>query len=54
LLAVVEKQFGANSPQLLSSLNQEAKVFRRMGRDKEAEEVDTRVAAIRSAVSNPN
>ncbi len=54
LLAVIEKQFGATSPQLVAGLNQEAKAFRRMGRAKEAAEVETRVAAIRSAATSPN
>lgn len=49
LITVLEKQYGANSPQLVSTLTSEAQVLRTMGRPKEAESVEDRLASIRSA-----
>ena len=49
LLAVLEKQFGANSPEVVSTLTSEAQVLRTLGRPKEAESVEDRLASIRSA-----
>jgi hypothetical protein len=49
LLAVLEKQYGANSPEVVSTLTSEAQVLRTLGRPKEAESVEDRLASIRSA-----
>lgn len=48
LIAVLEKQFGPNSPQLAGTLDKEAQTLRTLGRTKEAAEMDERLASIRS------
>ena len=54
LLAVAEKQFGPNSPQLAPVLRSEARTLRTLGRAKEAADVESRLASIRSAtMSSP-
>jgi hypothetical protein len=50
LITVLEKQYGANSPQLVSTLTSEAQVLRPLGRPKEAASVEDRLASIRSAI----
>jgi len=54
MIAVLEKQFGANSPQLVSTLTSEAHTLRSLGRPKEATDVENRLASIRSATMNPH
>jgi hypothetical protein len=54
LLAVLEKQFGPNSPQLATTLTSEAHALRSLGRSQEAADVENRLASIRSAtISTP-
>jgi tetratricopeptide (TPR) repeat protein len=54
LLAVAEKQFGPDSPQLAPVLSSEARTLRTLGRAKEAADVESRLASIRSAtMSSP-
>lgn len=48
MIAVIEKQYGPDSPQLASTLANEAKTLRSLGRVKEAAEVEDRLASIRS------
>jgi tetratricopeptide (TPR) repeat protein len=52
LLVVLEKQFGPNSPQLVSTLTSEAQALRNLGRAKEAADVEDRLASIRSSTMN--
>jgi hypothetical protein len=49
LLAVLEKQFGPNSPQLATTLTSEAHALHSLRREKEAADVENRLASIRSA-----
>jgi tetratricopeptide (TPR) repeat protein len=51
-LAILEKQYGPNSPQLASTLTSEARALRGLGRAKEAEDVENRLASIRSSTMN--
>jgi tetratricopeptide (TPR) repeat protein len=52
LLVVLEKQFGPNSPQLVSTLASEAQALRNLRRPKEAADVEDRLASIRSSTMN--
>lgn len=54
LLTVLEKQYGANSPVIVSVLENDSKALRGMGRKTDADAVDKRVASIRAATMNPN
>lgn len=54
LLVVLEKQYGAKSPVLVSTLVSEGKALRSLGRSQEADKVDERVAAIRAATMASN
>ena len=54
LLVVLEKQYGAKSPVLVSTLVSEAKAFRSLGRSQEADKMDERVASIRAATMASN
>jgi tetratricopeptide (TPR) repeat protein len=47
-LAIREKAFGANHPDVAASLENLAALCREMGRDKEAEPLEARAAAIRT------
>jgi len=49
---VLEKQYGPNSPQLITTLTSEAHALRNLGRAKEAEDVENHLAAIRFATVN--
>jgi tetratricopeptide (TPR) repeat protein len=49
LLTVLEKQFGPSSPQLATTLTSEAHALHSLGREKEAADVENRLASIRSA-----
>ena len=49
LPTVLEKQFGPNSPQLATTLTSEAHALHSLGREKEAADVENRLASIRSA-----
>jgi hypothetical protein len=49
LIAVLEKQFGPNSPQLAGTLDKEAQTLRTLGRTQEATKVEDRLASIRSS-----
>ncbi|MGH9680969.1 MAG: tetratricopeptide repeat protein, partial [Candidatus Acidiferrales bacterium] len=48
MIAIIEKQYGTDSPMLLTTLTTEAKTLRKLGREKEAEAVDQRSVSIRS------
>ncbi len=54
LLAVLEKQFGESSPQLVNTLASQAKALRKLGQAAEADKIDQRLAQIRAATINPN
>jgi hypothetical protein len=49
LLAVVEKQFGPDSPVLLATLASESKALRGLGRSEEAAKVEQHMKSIREA-----
>jgi hypothetical protein len=53
LLAAIEKQFGPNNPVLLSTLSNEAKTLRKLGRNEEAEKYEQRILSIRAAMGQP-
>ena len=53
-LTIVEKQYGSDSPVLASTLTQEEKALRSLGRTADADEVDRRLASIRAATMSPN
>jgi hypothetical protein len=48
LLAVLEKQFGASSPQLVTTLASQVKALRKLGQATEADKIDQRMAQIRA------
>jgi len=50
----VEKQFGVNSPKIISVLVAESAALRKLGRASDADVVDKRVAALRSATMRAN
>jgi tetratricopeptide (TPR) repeat protein len=54
LLAVLEKQFGESSPQLVNTLASQAKALRKLGQTAEADKIDQRLAQIRTRTMNPN
>jgi tetratricopeptide (TPR) repeat protein len=54
LLVVLEKQYGENSPVLVSTLASQAKALHALGHQDEATKLDQRVAQIRAATMNPN
>jgi tetratricopeptide (TPR) repeat protein len=54
LLAVLEKQHGANSPVLASTLTSEAQALRSLGRAEEAAKVEERLKSIQALASAPN
>jgi tetratricopeptide (TPR) repeat protein len=54
LLAALEKQYGPDSPVLLSTLSDEAKTLRKLGRAEEAEKYEQRVQSIRAATGQPD
>ncbi|MGH9735362.1 MAG: tetratricopeptide repeat protein [Candidatus Acidiferrales bacterium] len=54
LVSTIGKQYGANSPVLLSILVDDSKQLRALGRASDADAVDTRIASIRSATVKPN
>jgi hypothetical protein len=49
LIAVVEKQYGAESPFLLATLVSEAKALRGLGKSEEATKVEQRIKSIQAA-----
>ena len=53
LLVVLEKQYGENSPVLVTTLASEAKALRGMGLTSDADKVDHRLALIRAATMTP-
>jgi hypothetical protein len=53
LLAALEKQFGPDSPVLLSVLTDEAKALRELGRTEQAEKYEQRAQTIRTATGQP-
>lgn len=52
-LAVGEKEFGANNPQIVSVLVDAAQL-RKLARNDEADKLEKRVASLRGATMNPN
>jgi tetratricopeptide (TPR) repeat protein len=54
LLIVLEKQYGPQSPVLVTILANEAKALRGLGRSDEADKVDQRMATIRAATMTSN
>jgi hypothetical protein len=53
-LAILEKQYGANSPVLVSTLTSEAKALQSLGRAEQAAEVEKRLDSIRASMTKPN
>jgi tetratricopeptide (TPR) repeat protein len=53
LLTVLGKQYGKNSPVLVTTLDSESKALRGLGRGKEADKVDQQIASIRAATMAP-
>ena len=53
-LGILEKQFGANSPVLVSALAGESKALRDLGHVDQAAQVEKRAESIRAAMTNPN
>jgi tetratricopeptide (TPR) repeat protein len=53
-LGILEKQYGASSPVLVSVLAGEAKALRDLGRTDQAAQVEKRTESIRAAMTNPN
>ena len=53
LLAALQKQYGPDSPVLLSTLSNEAKTLRKLGRAEEAEKYEQRIQSIRAATGQP-
>jgi hypothetical protein len=54
LLAVLEKQFGESSPQLVNTLASQAKALRKLGQTAEADKIDRRLVQIRTTTMDPN
>jgi hypothetical protein len=54
LLAVLEKQFGESSPQLVNTLASQSKGLRKLGQTAEADKIDQRLAQIRTTTMDPN
>jgi hypothetical protein len=54
LLSVLEKQWGENSLQLLSTLKSEAQALRSLGRITEATAVEQRIKSIQATAMNQN
>ena len=52
-LAVIEKQFGADSPVSLDVLTRDAQALRALGRSEEATQVEKRAQSIRAAMTGP-
>jgi hypothetical protein len=53
LLALLEKQYGPDSPVLTGALAGESKMLQELGRTEEAAKVDQRLQAIRVATGQP-
>ena len=54
LVAMEEKQFGADSPYLVRDLTAEADALRKLGRTTEADQIQKRLQSLPSAQANPN
>jgi hypothetical protein len=54
LLALLEKQFGESSPQLVNTLASQTKALRKLGQTAEADKIEKRLAQIRATTMNPN
>jgi hypothetical protein len=54
LVALVEKQFGFDSPYLVRDLTAEADALRKLGRNEEADKLQHRLDSLRPAQANPN
>ena len=54
LLAVLEKQWGENSLQLVSTLKSQAQAFRALGRNEEATKIEQRIKSIQATAMNQN
>jgi tetratricopeptide (TPR) repeat protein len=54
MIALVEKQYGKNSPAMVPILMSDAKALRALGRNTDAEAMEQRVAQIRSTSMQPN
>jgi hypothetical protein len=54
LLAAMEKQFGPDSPVLISLLADESKTLHELGRTEEAAKVDKRLQTLRTAMGQPD
>jgi hypothetical protein len=54
LVAMEEKQFGADSPYLVRDLTAEAEALRKLGRADEAAKLEHRAQSLQSAQANPN
>lgn len=53
-IAMLEKQYGAESPVLVLVLTSDAKALRSLGRNDEAAKLDDRVASIRASTMKTN
>jgi Tetratricopeptide repeat len=54
LLAVLEKQFGESSPQLVTTLASQSKALRKLGQTAEADKIDQRLEQICATTMTPN
>ena len=54
LVAVEEKQLGANSPNLARDLTAEAEALRKLGRPEDAARLEQRMQSLQSAQTDPN
>jgi hypothetical protein len=53
IVAIAEKQFGADSPYLVRDLTAEAQALRQLGRSDDAAKIEKRTQSIQSAQTNP-
>jgi tetratricopeptide (TPR) repeat protein len=54
LMAVIAKQYGADSPVLVPMMDREVKTLRALGKNEEAQKLEDRAASLRSATMKPN
>jgi hypothetical protein len=54
MVALIEKQYGADTPYLVRDLTAEAQALRKLGRADEAAKLEQRTQSLQSAQTNPN
>lgn len=54
IVALEEKQFGAESPYLVRDLTAEAAALRKLGRNDDAAKLEKRTQALQTSQTNPN